>query len=157
MEGIPPHVAQAAACCLFALSIVTDLRRRLIPNAIPILLLTFFAAYVVMGGIKPVSLLWEHLAVGGVILAASLTLYATGRFGGGDVKLLAVAGLWIGPSPLHLSFFLFSMAAFSFALSLFSLLPFGSTRRLRSQLPFAVAIAPPAILVLTLRALSDGV
>ena len=157
MEGFLLHMTQMAACSLFAVSIVTDLRRRLIPNAIPVFLLALFATYAAIGGIRPAPLLWEHLAVGGVMLAGGFVLYLTGRFGGGDAKLLAIAGVWIGPAPLHLSFFLCGMAAFSFALSLFSLLPFGRTRRLRSQLPFAVAIAPPAIMVMTLRALSEGV
>ena len=157
MEDIFLHVTVAAACGLFAISIATDLRRRQIPNTVPVMLLVFFAIYVAIGGVKPIAILWQHFAVGGVILAAGFVLYLTGRFGGGDGKLLAVAGVWIGPSPLYLSFFLCSMAAFAFALSVFALLPFERTRRLRSQLPFAVAIAPPAIMVVTLRALFDGV
>ena len=41
--------------------------------------------------------------------------------------------------------------------SLFALLPFERTRRLRSELPFAVAIAPPAMAVMIPRALWHGI
>ena len=57
--------------------------------------------------------------------------------------------------PSDLSLFLLGLAACAFALSLFVLLPFDRVRRLRSDLPFAVAIAPPpAMAVMIPRALS---
>ena len=156
MDSIIINIAELAACLLFFISIVTDLRRRQIPNTIPILLLVLFAIYAGTGGIETFGILWEHLAVGGVILIAGFALYLTGHFGGGDSKLLAVAGVWVGPSPLYLSFFLCGMALFAFALSMVALLPIRRSRRFRTQLPFAIAIAPPAVMVLSLRALTDG-
>ena len=157
MQSIGVYVAESAACGLFAASIATDLRSRQIPNAVPALLLVFFALYAVAGGVGPAETIWQHFAVGAAVLAAGFLLYLTGRFGAGDSKLLAVAGVWIGPSLASLSLFLCSLAACAFALSMFALLPFARTRRLRAELPFAVAIAPPAIGVVGLRALSDGV
>ena len=157
MDNIVNNIVQIAACLLFFISIVTDLHQRQIPNTVPILLLVLFATYAGTGGLETFGMLWGHLAVGGVILIAGFALYLTGRFGGGDGKLLAVAGLWVGPSPLYLSLFLCGLAAFAFALSMFSLLPIRRLQRLRAQLPFAIAIAPPAVMVLSLRALTDGV
>ena len=157
MQSIGVYVAESAACGLFAASIATDLRSRQIPNAVPALLLVFFALYAAAGGVGPAETIWQHFAVGAAVLAAGFLLYLTGRFGAGDSKLLAVAGVWIGPSLASLSLFLCSLAACAFALSMFALLPFARTRRMRAELPFAVAIAPPAIGVVGLRALSDGI
>ena len=157
MESLGVYVAEAAACGLFAASIATDVRRRRVPNEVPLMLLAFFAIYAATGATGPAGSLWQHFAVATLILAAGFALYLTGRFGAGDAKLLAVAGLWIGPTLAWLGLFLCSLAAFAFALCMVALLPFERTRRMRSELPFAVAIAPPAIIVVTLRALSDGI
>ena len=141
------------ACGLFAASLVCDLRRRRIPNAIPLALLGLFAGHALPGASGPPGGWWAHLAIGAALLAIGFALYLGGRFGAGDGKLIAVAGLWAGPADLGV--FLFGLAACSFALVLFALLPFGAARRLRGELPFAVAIAPPAIAVLVPRALAD--
>ena len=150
MEGIVVWVA----CALFAAGMLCDLRSRRIPNAIPLALLGLFAVYAAAGGAGPSGAIWVHVAIGAVLLAAGFALYLTGRFGAGDGKLIAVAGIWIGPTDLSL--FLLGLAACAFALSLFALLPFDGTRRLRGELPFAVAIAPPAVAVMIPRALSHG-
>lgn len=157
MLSIGVYAAEAATCGLFAASIATDVRRRQIPNAVPALLLVLFAACAAAGAVAPIDSLWEHFAVGGGILAVGFVLYSTGSFGAGDAKLLAVAGVWIGPSLVYLSLFLCALAAFAFALCMFAMLPFERARRTRAELPFAVAIAPPAIIVVGLRALSDGI
>ena len=157
MSTLGIHIAEAGACALFAASVATDVRRREVPNAVPVLLLVLFALYVAAGAVRPVADLWQHLAIGAAILAAGFGLYLTGRFGAADAKLLAVAGVWIGPALSDLTLFLFGVAAFALALGMVALLPFERMRRMRSELPFAVAIAPPAVIVLALRALSDGI
>ena len=150
MEGIVVW----AACGLFAAGMVCDLRSRRIPNAVPLALLGLFVVYAAAGGTGPPGALWAHVAIGAVLLAAGFALYLSGRFGAGDGKLIAVAGMWCGPADLSL--FLFGLAACALALSLFALLPSARTRRLRNELPFAVAIAPPAMAVMIPRALSHG-
>lgn len=157
MSHVIVHIAEAAACALFAVSVATDVRRREVPNAVPLLLLGLFALYAATGAVRPIWDLWQNFAVGAVFLAAGFGLYLTGRFGAGDAKLLAVAGIWIGPALFHLTLFLLGMAAFAMALCLAALLPFESPRKMRSELPFAVAIAPPAVIVLALRAFWDGI
>ena len=141
------------ACGLFAAGMVCDLRWRRIPNVIPLGLLGLFAGHALAGASGPLGALWVHLAIGAVLLSLGFALYLSGRFGAGDGKLIAVAGLWAGPADL--SVFLFGLAAGAFALALFALLPFGAARRLRGELPFAVAIAPPAIAVMIPRALAN--
>ena len=148
MEGITVW----SACALLAAAMACDLRSRRIPNAIPLALLGLFAVYAFAGA---PGAWWMHLAVGAALLAAGFTLYLSGRFGAGDAKLAAVAGTWIGPADL--APFLFGLGACALALGLFALLPFETTRRLRAELPFAVAIAPPAMAVMIPRALSHGI
>ncbi len=148
-------IAVWAATGLFAASVVWDLRLRRVPNAIPLALLVLFAVYVIAGGAGPLTGLWAHLAIGAVLLAAGFALYLTGGFGAGDGKLIAVAGVWAGPGDLTL--FLLGLAAGAFALSLIALLPLDAARRLRRNLPFTVAIAPPAMAVLIPRILPHGI
>ena len=143
-----------AACGLFAVGMVCDLRSRRIPNVIPLALLGLFAAYAAAGAAWPLTALWVHLGIGAVLLAAGFALYLGGGFGAGDAKLIAIAGVWSGPADLV--FFLLGLAACAFAMSLYALLPFERTRRLRAELPFACAIAPPAISVMIPRALQHG-
>ena len=152
MEAIPVWLA----CALFGAGMVWDLHSRRIPNAVPLALLALFAVHAVAGGggAPALGAVWVHLAIGAGLLAAGFALYLTGNFGAGDAKLIAVAGIWIGPADLSL--FLLGLAACAFALSLFALLPFDRTRRLRRELPFAVAIAPPAVAVMMPRALAHG-
>ena len=139
-----------ACCALFGAAIVSDLTGRWIPDSIPLALLILFALYTLTGGhLAPV---WSHIAIGAVLLLVGFSLFAFGGLGGGDGKLMAVAGLWIGPHDLTL--FLIGLGLISLCLVLFALLPFDTTRRLRANLPFAVAIAPPAIILLALRAFS---
>lgn len=141
-----------AACGLLVAAAIGDLRDRRVPNAIPLLLLGLFAVYAFAGAIRPPGSLWQHLAIGAVLLAAGFALYATGRFGGADAKLIALAGLWAGPHDLAV--FLFGLGACALLLSTYALLPHEGARRLRSELPFAVAIVPPSLAVLVPRALT---
>lgn len=144
-------LAGFAACALFVAAAASDLRTRQVPNAVPLLLLGLFAVYALAGAVRPATSLWQHLAIGAVLLAAGFALYSTGRFGGADAKLIAVAGLWAGPNDLAL--FLFALGVCALLLSLYALLPYAGARRLRSELPFAVAIAPPSLAVIFPRAL----
>ena len=140
----------SVCCVLFGTAVVSDLTGRWIPDSIPLSLLILFAFYALTGGhLAPVL---THIAIGAVLLLVGFALFACGGLGGGDGKLMAVAGLWIGPHDLTL--FLLGLGLISLCLALVALLPFDRTRRLRSNLPFAVAIAPPAIALLMLRAFS---
>lgn len=148
-------IVEWGACALFLAGAVSDLHWRRVPNTIPALLIGLFVVHAALGQIRPPETIWAHLAIGLVLLAAGFGLYSSGRFGAGDAKLIAVAGLWVGPTDL--SFFLFGIAAGAFTLCLFALFPFAAARRWRSGLPFAVAIVPPTVAVIIPRALSHNV
>lgn len=140
-----------AACGLFVASVVCDVRWRRIPNAIPVALLALFVVHAMVGGAGPVRGVWMNLATGAVLLALGFALFLGGGFGAGDGKLLAVAGVWAGLD--HLVPFLLALGAGALGLSLFAVLPLEAARRVRSELPFAVAIAPAAVAVLVARVL----
>ena len=127
---------------------------RRVPNAIPIALLLLFAGYALTGAAGAAREVWLCIGIGAVLLGAGFVLYLSGRFGAGDAKLIATAGVWVGPGDLSL--FLFGLAGGAFALGAFALLPIERLRALRSELPFAVAIAPPAMAVMIARACAHG-
>ena len=146
-------LVEGGACALFIAGAITDLRWRRVPNTIPVLLIGLFALHAAIGQIRPPGALWTHLAIGLILLCAGFALYSSGRFGAGDAKLIAVAGLWVGPADL--SFFLFGIAIGAFTLCAFAVLPLSAARRWRPALPFAVAIVPPTVAVLIPRILSQ--
>ena len=138
-------LALGSACGLFVVSVVCDQRHRRIPNTVPAALVALFGIQAAFGSL-PFDW-WEHVAVGAAFLAAGFLLYLSGGFGAGDGKLVAVAGLWVGPGAL--GSFLMIMGVCALALSLFGIARRGEF--LRRGLPFAWAVAPPAIFVLLFR------
>ncbi|MCY4488413.1 MAG: prepilin peptidase [Deltaproteobacteria bacterium] len=147
-----PELLLVLACCmLLAAAVIFDVVRREIPNAIPVALLGLFAVHAAVVGQRGATPLWADALTAALLLALGFGLFLIGALGAGDGKLLAAAGLWIGPAGV--GSFLLGVGLLGVGLGLFALLPFDATRRLRDNLPFAVAIAPPAIALLGLRAL----
>src|SRR4029450_1161365 len=54
-----------------------------------------FVGLAAMGGVSAADVL-SHLAAGCVVLVAAFSLFARGVIGGGDAKLAAATGLWLG-------------------------------------------------------------
>jgi prepilin peptidase CpaA len=82
---------------LLATAVLTDLHALRIPNMIPLLLVGLFVVVAVLSvwTARPVD--WpSHLLAGGIVFAAGLGLFAWGKIGGGDVKLLTAVALWHG-------------------------------------------------------------
>jgi prepilin peptidase CpaA len=71
-----------------------DLRRFKIRNELIIALAVLYIIHAVVSG-RWTSAQW-NVAFAGVMFAAMLLLYARKLMGGGDVKLLGVAFLWVG-------------------------------------------------------------
>ena len=77
---------------LLALAALEDLWRLKISNWIcAAIIVAAFVAVVVAG---PVADLWQNVVVFAGLLAIGTPLFAYGKMGGGDVKLLAATGLW---------------------------------------------------------------
>lgn len=86
-------------------------------------------------------------ACGGFALAAGLVLRGAGWVGGGDVKLAAALGLWLGPADFGLAL----LAAGVLTLGLASAVAVGGGIAPRG-VPLACALVPPAVVLLLWRA-----
>lgn len=66
-----------------------------IPNWLTLLIAVLFLPMALLTGM-PWGMIGIHVLVGLCMFAAGFILFALGLFGGGDAKLLAAAGLWLG-------------------------------------------------------------
>jgi len=95
MGGMSEGPVSYVVLCVAAMACVTDIRRRRIPNV-----LTFGAAaagvvfHGATGGTHGLVLAVSGWSVG---LLVFLPFFMLGGMGGGDVKLLAALGAWVGP------------------------------------------------------------
>tara|TARA_R110002124_G_scaffold252752_1_gene418165 strand:- start:350 stop:850 length:501 start_codon:yes stop_codon:yes gene_type:complete len=94
---LTPHMlVLIAAAITVAYAAQSDLRHYRIPNECSLLLLALYPLHIWS---SPASVdVIAALMVGGIIFVAGFALYALGRFGGGDVKLMSVLALWAGPA-----------------------------------------------------------
>ena len=83
---------------LMAMAVVEDFRRLIIPNAVPAGLCVLWPLHLATA---PGMGLAAGAAAAGcavAVLVAGAVLFSRGLLGGGDVKLLAAATLWVGPA-----------------------------------------------------------
>lgn len=66
-----------------------------IPNWLTLLIAVLFLPMAVLTGM-PWSMIGIHAIVGFAMFAVGFVLFSLSLFGGGDAKLLAAAGLWLG-------------------------------------------------------------
>lgn len=94
MTGAMETVVLSAYGVLLGTAALADIAYLRIPNVISLsLVVLFFAAALV----SPQPVNWgSHLAAGGIVLAVGMGLFAWGKIGGGDVKLISAAALWNG-------------------------------------------------------------
>lgn len=94
---------------VFLLSLVVvgvlDLKKHFVPNIITLPLL---AAGLIMGAIQGMNYFMASLAAAAVLFLIGYVAYSMGGMGGGDVKLLAAIGAWMG---LSVSFDVFLLAS----------------------------------------------
>ena len=125
-----------------------DYRYQRISNALPA---TLAVGWVAVAAVAPTLLSGPVLTgvlCGVITLAAGLGLRATGWLGGGDVKMAAALGLWLGPVDFGLALvaggaLTILLAGWAFALG-------GDVTR--RGVPLACALVPPAAALLLLRA-----
>lgn len=143
---------------LLAAAAAEDAARLRISNITVLLIIVAAVAAALIIG--PGLALWQNLAVFAGLLVIGTPLFATGKFGGGDVKLFAAAGLWF-----NLWGALYMLAAVMItggvlALAILGFRLFGwseeARRRVRvlspaSGIPYGVAIAIGTLIVVTLQ------
>lgn len=128
-----------------------------IPNRLNTVVAGCFFPVALMAGM-PLSMLGLHLAAGAALLAIGFVLFSLRLFGGGDAKLLAAAGLWLG-YPAAMKFLVFTvltggllaMAVGGWAfIRMHSDIHDGALSRklgfLKPDLPYGVALAAGGIL-----------
>ena len=93
------HVLQLAVLMAFPILVIAagvkDVTSYTIPNWIPLALLASFPVAAIVLGL-PFAALGLQLAVGAAALLLGVAMFAAGWIGGGDAKLFAAAGLWLG-------------------------------------------------------------
>lgn len=142
-----------------AYAAASDLLTLTIPNRISLALIAAFLALAPFAGMTW-SVFFQHLGTGGAVLAGGIALFALGLFGGGDAKLLAAAGLWLGPD--HMMPFMFNVVVLGGVLSVIilgyrQLVPASVSGRLpawaerlrnpATGIPYGIAIAGAALMV----------
>lgn len=150
-------LAPAWLAALFALLLVAaavqDAARMRISNLIVAGVL--LAAIVAAAVVGPQLQLWRNVAVFAVLLGLGIPLFASGKLGGGDVKLLAATGLWFdfsGALRMLLAVFLCGglLAIFTLSIRLFDWSEAARGRvvmlRAGAGIPYAVAIGTGALL-----------
>ncbi len=140
-------VALAFGCAMIAIMFI-DLDHRIIPDGItlPGTIIGLAAAlFGATAGFKD-ALLGVVLGGGGLFAVAAGYRAATGRdgLGGGDIKLLAMVGAFLGPSGALLTILLGSVAGTLFACVY--MLRTGAGRT--AELPFGTFLAPAAVVAL---------
>jgi len=93
------HIAMLlGAAALLVWAAVGDSLYYRIPNKISVTMLALFPLFIVTA---PHEIDWkQHLMVFVLILSAGFVMFMGNLAGAGDVKLLAVTGLWAGPHQL---------------------------------------------------------
>lgn len=93
--------------CLMVCAALWDLATFQIPNWLCLALVLSFTAFAVVAPVGAGEV-FSRFALGTVVLAVGILLFLKGLFGGGDIKLLAAAAVWVGWS--HLPLFLVNTA-----------------------------------------------
>jgi len=87
----PLWLALILSLLLLAAAVQDAARLRISNVTCALILVSGLVAIMVTG---PERSVWQNFAVFAALLAVGVPLFASGKFGGGDVKLLAVSGLW---------------------------------------------------------------
>ena len=148
----------AASCALGAAAVAaasawTDWRSRAVPLWIPAVLAGLWTATAVAAPGALGGSAWAGLVCAAAALAVGFVFYALGWLGGGDGKLLGALALWLGPHDL--GFALIGGAVLLAALALPALAGRAVEFR-RRGIPFACAVAPPAVVLLVARSMAEA-
>ncbi|NQU60201.1 MAG: prepilin peptidase [Rhodospirillales bacterium] len=129
------HWLSAAAYPLaLAYAVVSDSRRLIIPNGACIVIAAAFLSAALAGGFGLTLMAW-HFGVGAGLFGVGLFLFSQRIMGGGDVKLLAAVGIWVGWGDLWPFLYLTAILGGGLALCIFF------AGRLGKIFPFLTSIA----------------
>ncbi|MFZ5783635.1 MAG: prepilin peptidase [Pseudomonadota bacterium] len=163
-----PAVALLQTGCLVAFAVLLgvaawrDYRTLRIANGFSVAIIVVFALWALSGvvsgrGPSPADVAWS-VACAVSVFAVGAAAFAVGGTGGGDVKLLAAATLFAGPSLLLELVLVTAIAGGLLALAALAGAPIGATAaggapsRWRRSIPYGPAIAVGGLWVVLARA-----
>ena len=153
----PQWLALLLAFLLLVAAAEDAARLRISNITVALVLVGAVLAAVIVG---PKLMLWQNLAVFGVLLLLGMPLFAAGRLGGGDVKLLATTGLWFDVSGAGWMLLYVFVTGGVLALLIIAARTFRWSDRVRrkvavlrpkSGIPYGVAIAAGALIAMALQ------
>jgi prepilin peptidase CpaA len=136
---------------------IEDLRRFRIRNILVLLLVALFFVYTALA--HRWSVLPWNLAIAGLIFLIQLLFYARSWMGGGDIKILTVAFLWVGADcALPFAIFLCVFASIHSLAAKLNWVPSqpDTARRGRQRIAFAPSVAAAIICVFFLGCLQQA-
>lgn len=143
---------------LLLVAAAEDAMRLRISNVTVLLVIFAASAAAVMEGVQ--LALWQNLVVFVVLLVAGTPLFAAGKLGGGDVKLLAAVGLWFSVKSAATMLIAVLLAGGVLALIVLVLRAFSWSEAARERavilrpkggIPYGVAIAAGALIAMALQ------
>lgn len=155
--SLVPNLLAAVFPALVIVAGLMDVTSFRIPNWISLALAAVFLPAAFAAGMEP-GVIGLHLAVGAGALVAGMVMFALRWIGGGDAKLFAAAGLWLGMQAFPAFIAVTALAGGALALFLLSLrhdymralIPAGPPwverlRQPKGDAPYGVAIAAGAL------------
>ena len=144
---------------LLAAAAAWDLASFTIPNSLTVAIAALFLPFALVLGM-PLGMLGQHLLAGLIALIIGFTMFARNFIGGGDGKLYAGIGLWLGLHDLVAYTLIATILGGLLTLALLGLrqlpLPAGLARQswllklhdTRSGVPYGVALAAGVFMIL---------
>lgn len=115
---------------------VSDFRSMEIPNWTSIAIAVTFLPSAWFAGISAFDIS-VHYGIGAVLLAGGAVLFAKGVIGGGDVKLLAAAGVWMDLDDIGPYLVVVSLLGGLLAIGILAVNRVAALRRMLAALPWA--------------------
>ena len=152
----PDWLALIFAILLIAAAAEDSMRLRISNITVGLVLLGAIAASVLVG---PAIALWQNLAILAGLILVGMPLFAAGKLGGGDVKLLAVTAAWFDLGTLPRLLLAVCLAGGVLALLIIVLRTFRWSDEARRRvvllrpgggIPYGVAIAAGALITTAL-------
>jgi prepilin peptidase CpaA len=153
----PQWLALVLALLLLAAAAEDAARLRISNVTVGLVLAAAIVAAAIAG---PQLALWQNLAVFVVLLLLGTPLFAAGKLGGGDVKLLAATGLWFDVEGAGWMLLYVFLTGGGLALLIIVARAFKWTERARqriailrpkSGIPYGIAIAAGALIAMALQ------
>jgi prepilin peptidase CpaA len=144
------YVVLAITAAILVYAAIIDFQKFQIANEFIIILVCLFAAHTWLSG--EWTQLYRNLAFAGFMFVVLLFFYVRNWLGGGDVKILTVAFLWVG---IHYALiFTIFLALFSCVYLLGARLGWLRVQKIegRNRIPFAPSVAVALIVTFALAA-----